>query len=180
MSKTPKTATLTTRQPQNAVKQYKDNPHSDTTINNVGKLISLQYRNVDISKMLNIDTTTVSRIRSYLRRISWCSNDFTKLAHDNVKEALKNGDIKLSEKVLDEANKQIAPQPHQQRANTPIQVNISTVLDELVYRPSAQIDVTAQETALEGDFSSNAGSSMCEDEIVDCRGNEGLGGSEDE
>jgi hypothetical protein len=117
-----KQITASTKTIQKTEKTFQDNPHSDETIRNVGKLISIGYSNNDISKYLNIRHETVSRIRSYLKRISWSSKKFVKLAHTNVEKALEDGNLQLSEKVLDHANKAIEPVQAQQQQN--VQVNV--------------------------------------------------------
>jgi hypothetical protein len=117
-----KDLTATAKTTQKREKTFQDNPHSDETIRNVGKLISIGYSNNDISKYLNIRHETVSRIRSYLKRISWSSKKFVKLAHTNVEKALEDGNLQLSEKVLDHANKAIEPVQTSPQQN--VQVNV--------------------------------------------------------
>lgn len=117
-------------------KTFKDNNHSDETIRNVGKLISLKYRNNEIAKMLNIRPETVSRIRSYLKKNSWSSTKFVNLARNNIELALQDGDIKLSEKVFDHTSKLFDTPPAQQ---APVQTNIQVnAYDPTMYVRGAQ------------------------------------------
>jgi hypothetical protein len=175
--KATKAVTKTATKP---VKEFKDNEHSDDTIRNIGKLISIGYKNQEIAKYLNIHHQTVSKIRTYLKRISWCSNDFVRLARSNVKTALQNGDLKLSEKVLDTANQRHAPVIAQQQQSPTLTVNVGSLLDELVYTPAQPRATVEPESHEKGSITEMAGSNIRDGEIIECGTDEGVQGPGEE
>jgi hypothetical protein len=161
-NKPPKQVQLTTDTATN----HNQKPEvSKENLRRIRDLTLLKYKNKEIANMLNLHPVTVSKAKGYIKMVDWCDSKLIKQARTNINKALQDGNLQLSEKVLDKANQVFDAPPVQQMAQTNIQVN--------AYNPETYL--ASNESQFKPPIPEKEGSTLNDTENGSVSGAEGVG-----